>query len=182
MEERIKIENNRTKETLGKIYFYKDGNSPWYRAYELSAYYASHFNNGLGEADKLHANRKSSRQDADGIMQVGLQLKSFKKYFPNIEVDNMKEDAFYIDVNPDDYKDITLDNYKEKCLEWKSQFELKGNSKKSKDNNITKTIYSSPASFSSIMKEIIRYNTHNRTENELLQFIGTLKEMCADLI
>lgn len=182
MEERLKIENGRTEETLGKIYFYKDGNSPWYRAYELSAYYASHFDNGLKETEKLHAQRKPSKVSEEGIMQVGLQLNSFKKYFPNIDVSNMTESAFCIDISLDKYKDITLSNYKDKCLEWKNQFDVKKSDKKQKDNNVSKTIYSSPTSFSMIMKEIVRYNTNNRTENELIQFIYTLKEMCAELI
>lgn len=49
VKEILELENNRDSSTLGKIYFYKEGNSPWYRAYELSAYFASFYDNGLDD-------------------------------------------------------------------------------------------------------------------------------------
>lgn len=47
MENILQIENNREKNNIRKIYFFKNGESPWYRAYELSACYDSLYNNGL---------------------------------------------------------------------------------------------------------------------------------------
>lgn len=179
MEEKINIENNRDEKTIGKIFFYRDGNSPWYRAYELSAYYAVNYNNGLSDNEKLNAHKKTSKLCENGIMQIGLQLTSFKKYFPDVEVSNITEDSFTIDFGMDG---VTTDNYRSILSNWKKSFEYAKSSKKQKDKTVSKTIFNSPVSFSMIMKEIIRYDTNNRTEDDLRQFICTLKDMCAELI
>ena len=94
VKEILELENNRDSSTLGKIYFYKEGNSPWYRAYELSAYFASFYDNGLDDKKRLHAVKKSNKLSEDGIISVGLQLPSFKKYFPDVNVDDMSGDRF----------------------------------------------------------------------------------------
>lgn len=182
MEDILKVESNRNKDNIRTIYFYKEGNSPWYRAYELSAYYAVHYNNSLKEKERLQASRKSNKIINEGIMQIGLQLESFKKYFPEAELQEIKENTFSIVIPSSDLCDITLVNYKEKLVDWKNTFDIKSKNKKQSVKEVNKTVYSSPVSFTSIMKEIIRYDTHNRTEDEFRCFLNTLKEMCADLI
>lgn len=177
VKEILELENNRDSSTLGKIYFYKEGNSPWYRAYELSAYFASFYDNGLDDKKRLHAVKKCNKSSEDGIISVGLQLPSFKKYFPDVNVDDMSGDRFSLDISIDSYDGINASNYKEKVSEWKSGF-----STNQKKEHSSKNIYSSPVSFTAIMKEIIRCDTYNKSENELRDFICTLKEMCANLI
>lgn len=180
MTELINIELNRTKDNIKKIFFIKEGNSPWYRAYELSAYYAVNYNNGLRQAERLQANRKPSKLLNDGVIQIGLQLSSFKKYFPNAELCNVTDKYFTINIESGDFADVTLDNYQELIKEWKGTFELK-NKKPSKKEPL-KTIYNSPVSFTGIMKEIIRFDTYDKNETDLRNFINALKEMCANLI
>lgn len=181
-EEILNLENNRNNETLLNIYFYKDGNSPWYRAYELSAYYAYSYPNNLKDTERLHPIKKASKINSDGIVCIGLQLSSFKKYFPNADTSMISDNKMVLTVKGSDFPNITTDSYNGIFLEWKSEFELKkGKSDKAKESN-NKNIYNSPVSFSKIMKEIIRYDTHNKGENELRIFVNTLKDMCAELI
>lgn len=180
MEKLLNIETNRDESNIRKIYFIKDAESPWYRAYELSAYYAVNYNNGLKENERLRATRKSSKIINNGVMQIGLQITSFKKYFPNAQICEISEKLISIDIPSDDLCDITLENYEGICNSWKETFEIKSKNKKIKEP--IKTVYNSPTSFTSIMKEIIRYDTHNKDEDELRYFINILKEMCANLI
>lgn len=181
-EEILSLEKDRNKETLLNIYFYKDGNSPWYRAYELSAYYAYFYPNNLKETERLHPIKKASKLNSDGVVCVGLQLSSFKKYFPNAVTSIVSDNKMVLTVKECDLPNITADNYNDVFLAWKTEIVLKkGKLEKGKENN-NKNIYNSPISFSSIMKEIIRYDTHNKGENDLRVFIGTLKDMCAELI
>lgn len=181
-EEILSLENNRDNKTLLNIYFYKDGNSPWYRAYELSAYYAYFYPNNLKETERLHPIKKASKLNSDGIVCVGLQLSSFKKYFPNAETSVISDNKMVLTVKDSDFPNMNIENYHNTYLDWKSEFALKkGKSDNAKESN-NKNIYNSPVSFSSIMKEIIRYDTHNKGENELRIFVGTLKDMCAELI
>lgn len=182
MEEILKKENNRDKDTFRKIYFYKNGNSPWYRAYELSAYYATFYNNGLEDKDRLNPQRKTSKFDESGIIQVGLQLTSFKKYFPDVIVSDISGDCIVIDAPDNDFIDIVLDNYLDVLSEWKNSMELHTKADKKKETKPIKTVYNSPVSFTEIMRQILRYDTHNRNETDLRNFVCTLKEMCANLI
>lgn len=182
MKDILEKENNRDKDTLRKMYFYKNGNSPWYRAYELSAYYATYYNNGLSEKDRLNPQRKVNKLDENGIIQVGLQLTSFRKYFPDVTVSDVSGDHIIVDVSEDVFTDVTPDNYLDVISEWKNSFELRTNGDKKKDTKSIKTVYNSPVSFTEIMRQILRYDTHSKDETDLRNFVCTLKEMCANLI
>ena len=179
MKEIFDIETNRDENNIGKIYFYREGNSPWYNAYELSAYYAVNYINNLSDNEKLKASKKRFKLCEDGVMKVGLQMPSFKKYFPDFNLSEIKDNFFAIDFNG---SNIALDKYSDVISKWKSEFEFPKTNKRDKEKTAINTIYNRPVSFTEIMKKIIRFDTHDRTEEELREFIGTLRNMCADLI
>ena len=184
LEEILNIECNRTAENIFTMYIYKDGNSPWYRAYELSAYYAFFYKNGLDDSERLHPTKKASRILGDGMISVGLKLESFKKYFPNLAIEHIDSDTVEITVDETYYDEIKPETYKEIYGEWKTKFEIKkAKSKNGEPNKIqNKNIYNSPVSFSSIMREILKYDTNGKSEEDLRRHIYILKEMCANLI
>lgn len=180
MEEALKTEINRDTSNLKEIYFFKDGNSPWYRAYELSAYYAVYYNDKLNDNERLKATRRYNKEFVDGIIQIGLQFTSFNKYFPNADIQQVSDKKVIIKLSLSEFVDITIDNYKENLSAWKNTFDLKTKKNDAKDQ--IKTIYNSPISFTGIMKEILKFDTHEKNENDLRNFIYALKEMCANLI
>lgn len=183
IKEIVKRERERTDEDLGVIYFYKEGNSPWYRAYELSAYYAHFYMNNLDKKERLKVIKKRYKVVQDDIMSVGLRLESFKKYLPDLSLDKINEGDFVVSINLSNYDDINLSSYKEKVDIWKMQYEHNNKIVDKKEDKIKHTtVYNSPITMTSIMKEIIRYDTYGKDENDLRIFIKELKEMCASLI
>jgi len=81
------FETNRNNELdKYKIRFFREGT--WWRAYEWSAYLSHNFPNGLDENKKLLVTKKHYKELNADLVVVGLQLKSFEKYFPNIKIDD----------------------------------------------------------------------------------------------
>lgn len=75
----------RDKDSLFDIHFYMEGS--FWRAYEWSAYLSRIFPSELNDEDRLKVLKKVTKDCENGYVQVGLQLSSFEKYFPNV-VDN----------------------------------------------------------------------------------------------
>ena len=84
----------RNKDNLFDIHFYMEG--AFWRAYEWSAYLSRMFPSELKEEERLKVLKKATKDCKDGYVQVGLQLPSFKKYFPSIMEDEklMEINAF----------------------------------------------------------------------------------------
>lgn len=59
----------------------------FWRAYEWSAYLSRMFPSELNDEDRLKVLKKVTKDYEDGYVQVGLQLSSFEKYFPNVADD-----------------------------------------------------------------------------------------------
>lgn len=182
--EKIEKEHKRTKDILNVIYLFRDGNSPWYSAYEWSAYLLEFYPNGLSDDKRLKVTRKTQKDLDDSYIKVGFQLPSLKKYLPNIDVTNVEEDIIRIVINL--YDDSTIENYEEKLKTYKDTLDIKENSNTNNQiksiTNKSNNIYNNPVTFAHIMKEIISYNTYNKTEDDLIEFIYELKNKCASII
>lgn len=74
----------RNENNLYEIHFYFEGD--WWRAYEWSAYLATHYK--TSEVSSLVPTKKSWSGNEDGIVLVGLKTQSFKKYFPELDVED----------------------------------------------------------------------------------------------
>lgn len=176
----LNLENNRTSDTLGIIYLIKDnGNSPWYKAYEFSAYMLEFFNKDLKQENRLKPTHKEYTKYT--LVNVGLQFKSLQKFLPNIFLleEASQNNILQIEININEINnEININNYKDFVSSWKSTITIS----KEKQVEQQKTIYSQPVTFMSIMKSILKFNTYNKTHEETIQFINEIKSQCADLI
>ena len=85
IEEIEKLENTRTPQNLNIVYLIKDNeNSPWYKAYELSAYYLEFYNKNIADNERLKVQHKQYNNIK--LVNVGLQFKSLQKFLPNIQI------------------------------------------------------------------------------------------------
>jgi len=173
--ESLKIEDElRVKDQNTILLFKENGNSAWYRAYERSALLMEFYPNGLNENQRLKPTKKSIKIDDKSveIIQVGIQLPSLDKYLPGVQPIADNSDIVKIRIEP--YDVIELQN-------WKDSIPLKENKPQQvKQNN--PTVYSQPATFTSIMKAILGFQTYKKNEEELITFIESLRERCAQLI
>ena len=169
IEEIEKLENTRTPQNLNIVYLIKDNeNSPWYKAYELSAYYLEFYNKHIADNNIK-------------LVNVGLQFKSLQKFLPDIQINEENSSNLILQIIlPTIPNDLNLINYNEIVQNWKNTIPVKQDNQQ--QNKKQTTIYSQPTTFSSIMKDIISFSLYNRSEIELVQFIEKLKNKCADLI
>lgn len=171
-----KSEHNRNGD-YSKLYFYREGDkSPWFRAYEWSAYLAKKYPNGLDEQKRLKESRSNFSEDENGIVKVGIQLASMQKFFPNAVVVESDEKHFVIAVDLAQY-DTNGGDVDTLFLDWKKSIEIKTASPKKKNPVVSRT-----SSLSSIMKKILSYRVEQSSSEDNVDFICELKEMCADLI
>lgn len=160
------------------IRFFREGT--WWRAYEWSAYLAHNFPNGIEESKKLLVTKKHYKELNADLVVVGLQLKSFEKYFPSIKTDG---DSFslengYMDIDVKDFlnDDIEkLGDYKSAFESWKEIFKIsvKQDEKCDKidedNNSIAKNdIYN-------ILHEISDYQISNKTLVESITFLNYIQ-------
>lgn len=184
--EKIEIERKRDSENLNKIILFRDGGSPWYTAFEWSAYLLEFYPNQLDENKRLKPTRRRIKDSEDTFIKVGFQLPSLSKYVPDIVVNDVSEEVIEISIKP--FIQVDINNYMDMLSEWKSSVEIKIDKKNTQNNvenkqsNKSTTLFTQPSSFLTIMKAIISYDTHNRDEEELREFILGLKMRCADLI
>lgn len=180
MKEFYKFEE-RKQENLDMIYLFKDSNnSQWYKAYEWSAYLLEFITNNLEENNRLKPIKKQLINSNKTIINVGIPITSLEKFCdPSLIIDKQTNANQHIAIKIK-LSNITFENYKQKLNDWKDLIPIKTyqNSNQNKSTNI----YSHPITFLSIMKEIMKFNPYNRSEDEMLQFISDLKSKCADLI
>ena len=72
----------RNDNNLFDIHFYLEGS--FWRAYEWSAYLSRNFPSDLKDDERLNAMKRTTKACEEDYVQVGLQLPSFDKYFPNV--------------------------------------------------------------------------------------------------
>ena len=160
------------------IRFFREGT--WWRAYEWSAYLAHNFPNGIEENKKLLVTKKHYKELNADLVVVGLQLKSFEKYFPGIKKDG---DSFslengYMDIDVKDFLNDDIEkigDYKSAFESWKGNFKIsvKQDEKYDKideaNNSIGKNdIYN-------ILHEISDYQISNKTLVESITFLNYIQ-------
>lgn len=112
----------RNKDNLFEIRFYFE--SDWWRAYEWSAYLAAHYK--TSDAVPLKPTKKTWSGNKDGIILVGLKTQSFKKYFPELKIDDLSLDKREVVIKCDGmFNGIEFGNYKSILNEWKRSVDLK---------------------------------------------------------
>lgn len=179
-EEVFKIEE-RTIDNFKQIHLFSEGT--WWRAYEWSAYLCSIFPSSLDEKSKLIATRKITNLNEEGIIFVGLQLKSFEKYLPGVyeknlitEIDNKH---MMIDVGSL-ITDIDFNNYISILKEWKQSIEIKKKDKnliekQQKSFSFNEINLESLGELYEIIKSIIQYPIANRTLLETVNFVSKIQ-------
>lgn len=172
-----KLEHSRNKETINKIYLYKEKNTDWFHGYEWSAWLCEFFDNKLDADTRLKPTHKNLKESEDGIIMIGLMATSLKKYLPDADVNFVNDSTIEITVDVTKYP-IGEKTPKEILSEWKAQYPIKERKKKERGNYVA----SRPSSFSGIMQSIIRFHLETSTSEENVAFIRELKTMCADLI
>lgn len=182
--EKLQIENNRTIDNINVIYLFKDGGSAWYSAYEWSAYLMEFFPNDLPDNKRLKPTHRIQKDIDNSYIKVGLQLPSLQKYVPNIQVQNVNENIVILKINL--YNDLSFNNYIEKLQTWKDSVKIKDTPENSeytnKTTNKSNNVFNNPITFVQIMKQIISYDTYDKNEEDLREFILKLKHNCANII
>ena len=72
----------RNEKDVYNIHFYLEG--IFWKSYEWSAYLSRIFPSPLSERERLKPILKTTKNDKNNYVSVGLQLSSFYKYFPNV--------------------------------------------------------------------------------------------------
>ena len=139
-------------------------------AYEWSAYLATHYK--TSEVSSLVPTKKSWSGNEDGIVLVGLKTQSFKKYFPELDVEDLISDKKQVVIKYNDILDnINTNNYKRVLSQWKNSLDFKEKEKnvtslsnKQKTNDIDYNIVLKDTNHSNVnIKEIIK------AENKILE-------------
>lgn len=165
----------RTESNLYEIHFYMEGS--FWRAYEWSAYLSRFFPSSLSEDERLKPLKKIVKNYENGYVQVGLQLSSFEKYFPNVvDDDNIFEmkNKHIIIHSRKFFENEDFSNQEAILNEWKSNLKLSDKEKK-KNKEINSQNYSN-FSIDSIINEIISYPLENKNLIENLQFLSYIKD------
>jgi len=182
----LKVEERENNEDLYTISFYKE--SEWWRAYEWSAYLSYMFPNNLDDKLKIKATRRQYKGSNDGIVIVGLQLKSFGKYFPGIDISDINGNKFSIDVRKYfENTNFQIEEYKKILSDWKGKVPYCKS--KEKDNKTNDTVINNSVPFItnghtafSVMGEILEYPLENKTPMDNYAFIRELKNHILMLI
>lgn len=179
LKEILENERNRTLDNIDKIFLYKDGNGPWYKAYEWSAYLLEYYPGG--PEDKLKPTRKPYNGDISSFVSVSFQLSSFDKFVPGKIIVSQDDKKIVLSCDIRKYEEPISLEAKDNILDnWKKTIDLKD--KKEKVVREQKNVFGNHTSFTSILKSIITYDTYGKNGDELRTFINELKEECANLI
>lgn len=165
----------RNEDNLFDIHFYLEGS--FWRAYEWSAYLSRNFPSELDEGEKLNPVRKQCKQCEEGLIQVGLQQKSFDKYFPGVS-DNEKifeVNDKHIIIHSKSFFNIGYEEYKKLLNEWKCSIKIK---KKETSNSSEPT---TNITYESVLKEIISWSIESKTLIENLEFLSKIKNKIINL-
>lgn len=82
----IEKEKNRSIDNLNRVFLYKDENSGWYRAHEWSACLVEFYNRNIDKKDRLKPIHKMFTEN-ESVISVGLQIKSFDKFLPDLDIE-----------------------------------------------------------------------------------------------
>ena len=170
----VKVEYNRKKEDHNKIYLFKNNQGFW-RAYEWSCFLMHNFNKELTDDDKLKISLTQSNKAHDKMfISCGCKSSSFKKFLPElIEIIN-EGDLKVFEIFDNEYDYSKMDDY---FKEFKTEEALK-----SKQKQISNQQSSNNVSMFSVIKKIMGYNLYNRNQEELTDFVSSLKNDCATII
>ena len=172
--EEIMESEERDENNLFEIHFYLEGS--FWRAYEWSAYLSRNFPSNLDDGERLRVIKKITKSCEEGFVQVGLQLKSFDKYFPNI---TNNDDLFevndrHITIHAKDFfPQITFESYVNTFSEWKRTIEPSNKEKKKYSDSINKEL--TKPTIEQVLNEIISYPIENKNLVECLQFLSHIK-------
>ena len=162
----------RTSEDIYLIHLYSEG--MWWRAYEWSAYLCNNLPSSNDE--KLKVTKKSTKYCDEGIVFVGLQMSSFKKYFPGVyendKVEQIDDKHIVLDVK-EMLNNVSVDNYKEILKDWKNT--IHETSKKTNEKNSFPFVQSSQQGVSSILNDIVNYQIINHTLLDSVIFLSEIQ-------
>ena len=171
--EEIFKKEERTNENIYLIHLYYEG--MWWRAYEWSAYLCVNFHSSSHE--RLKPTKKKVKGRDDGMIFVGLQMISFKKYFPNIyennKIQKIDDKHIILDVK-DMFTNFEIENYQEILKEWKNS--ICESQKKTTENNINHFTQSFSQNINDILSEIANYQLANHTLLESTLFLSEIQK------
>ena len=168
----------RNENNLYEIHLYLEG--IFWKAYEWSAYLSRKFPSSLDENNRLKVIKKSPKGYENGYVLVGLQLPSFKKYFPNIindkEIFEMTDKHIIIHAKQF-FKNEDFSNYNEILVSWKNNINCNTKVKNSNKQNNENLI-----DINSFLNEIISYPIENKNLIDNVLFLGNIKNKAIKLI
>lgn len=171
----------RTSNNLYDIHLYKEG--CFWNAYEWSAFLCRNFPSELSEDERLKPIKKKTKQIDDGLIQIGLQDRSFNKYFPNIiddiTITEIKDDNHIIIHTNTIINDYSLFKYEELLLEWKNTvpFNIATNKRKHKNELITNEpiIKDKKDELMNVIYSIKTFPIEHKTIVECFNFLSEIK-------
>ena len=168
----IEVEK-RSEDSLYDIHFYLEG--IFWRAYEWSAYLSKIFPSPLTDDERLKPTIRTNKRNNKKIIQVGLQLSSFYKYFPNVigndEIFEMNERHIVIHCK-ELFNGYDFSNYEEVLDGWKYTIE-----ESTKDNDITPN----KSDINTLISEIISYPIESKSLIDNLQFLIHIKDIATKI-
>lgn len=158
----------RSEDNLYDIHFYLEG--IFWRAYEWSAFLSRIFPSPLTDGERLKPTIRNSKKDGKQIIQVGLQLSSFYKYFPNVigndEIFEMNERHIVIHCK-DLFGDYNFSDYEDMLNTWK--------------DSITEVVPTSKVDINTLINEIVSYPIESKSLVDNLQFLIHIKDIATKL-
>lgn len=183
----------RNEDNLFQIHLHRDGN--WWRAYNWSAYLCQNYPKNP-EVKPLKATHRQT--NGTDVIFIGIQLDSFKKFLPGIEVkeDTINDNHMVFDVR-DKFinQNITMDNCETIFQSWMEGYPIKDERKTSKNNKRNDIITDDIPFISSvpnrglgretimsICADIVRYPYMERSPIEHSAYLKDIQRRITDLI
>lgn len=199
------FEINRNNSTLFYAYAYitEEDNKIWVRLFDWSAYLYAHLPDSAGiKLEKpIKVNHKQYDEIPDTIIYVGWPKTSMSKFCGEIKPMETSDDVIVFDLTK--YfvdSNINLDNYREKLVGWKKDYDIKTivskhKNKSNKDKNVdfSDIPYANPdyntndncvdvVSMKRILKKIYDYPIFDRTPNEQIRFLQEIQGLVRDIV
>ena len=153
---------------LYDIHFYLEG--IFWKSYEWSAYLSHIFPSDLQDSKKLKILKKQTKYNDNGFIQVGLQLSSFEKYFPNVVDDDeiFELDRKHIIIHSEKYfTEYDFSNYELILNECKNKIPFNSNLHKNNKPYETR--------INSLLNEIISYPIESKSLVDNTSFLIGIK-------
>lgn len=155
------------------IHLYLEG--IFWRAYEWSAYLSRIFPSPLTDNERLKPTIKTDKRNNITVIQVGLQLSSFYKYFPNVIGNDamFKMDEKHIVIHCHNmFNEYDFSNYDEILNTWKEDIV---------DSVLVKNEISNKPNIDTLLDEIISYPIESKSLIDNLQFLSYIKDKAMKL-